>query len=65
MLFALFLDHGGTVTCEVIGNQQYLEDLPQGGLEIPCKLLFHGPSKYVAKVCNLLDSAKIAKLDSW
>ena len=62
---SLFLDHGGTITCDVIGNQQYSEDSTQGGLEIPGKLLVHGPSKYVAKVCNLLDSAKIAKLDSW
>ena len=62
---SLFLDHGGTITSEVIGNRQYLEDLSQGGLEIPCELSFHGPSKYIPKICNLLDSAKIGKLDSW
>jgi len=33
-----FLDMGGTATCEITdSHHQYL---PQGGLEIPCKLIF-------------------------
>ena len=36
-----FLDMGGTITCEITdSHHQYSFDLPQGGLEIPCKLIF-------------------------
>ena len=27
----------GTICCEVTGTRCYSEDLPRGGLEIPCK----------------------------
>jgi hypothetical protein len=64
-LCALFFDHQGTITCEVIGSKQYSVDLPQGGLEIPCKLSFHGPLNYLEQVHKLLSSALVAKLDSW
>ena len=37
---ALFLARKGTICCEVTGTRCYSEDLPQGGLEIPCKLTF-------------------------
>ena len=36
---SLFL-RSGAVRCEVIGSRQYSADLDQGGLEVPCKLIF-------------------------
>ena len=36
----VFLQSSGTITCKVTGNWQYLADLDQGGLKVPCKLLF-------------------------
>ena len=40
----LFLERGGALECEIIGRRRYSADLPQGGLEVPCKLKFRGPS---------------------
>lgn len=62
---SLFLDRCGTITCEVIGSRQYSDDLPRGGLEIPCKLSFSGPAKYLGKVRKLVESAIASKLDTW
>ena len=35
-----FIRRGGTIQCIVDGSRRYSADLPQGGLEVPCKLLF-------------------------
>ena len=32
----------GTIDCVAIGRRRYSSDLPQGGLEISCKLIFNG-----------------------
>lgn len=53
----LFITRGGTIDCEITGPRQYSSDLPQGGLELPCKLLFSGSTKDIAKVENLLNKA--------
>ena len=45
----LFLRRGGSIRCEVTGGRRYSADLPQGGLEIPCRLLFKGKAKSVKK----------------
>ena len=50
----LFIDKGGTISCEITGSYRYSSDLPQGGLELPCKLTFSGPAKVLGKICNLL-----------
>ena len=34
------LRRGGTISSIVTGTKGYLHDLPQGGMEIPCKLKF-------------------------
>ena len=39
------------------GAKRYSADLVQGGLEIPCKLVFTGDNKDVAKVQKFLKSA--------
>ena len=59
-LCSLFLARGGNITCEVIGNRQYSRNLPQGGLELPCKLTFSISSKEIAKVKRLIQSAPCA-----
>ncbi len=48
---SLFLDREGTtITCVVTGSRRYSSDLPQGGLEVPCKLTFKGSEKYLQKI---------------
>ena len=37
---SLFLRRGGSIVCRISGTRRYSADLPQGGLEIPCTLLF-------------------------
>ena len=44
----LFLGKGGTIFCEVTGRRRFSADLPQGGLEVPCTLIFTGAGKYIA-----------------
>jgi len=52
---SLFLLLGGTICCEITDDQRcYSLDLPQGGLEIPCKFIFRGDTKSVAKVRKLI-----------
>lgn len=54
---SLFLLFGGTVCCKITDNKRrYSSDLPQGGLEIPCKFIFQGDTKSVAKVRKLIQS---------
>ena len=47
-----------------MGRRRYSADLPQGGLEVPCKLQFAGRIKELDKLQRLLDSfsGKDAKL---
>lgn len=59
----MFLLRGGLIECRVTGGQRYSEDLPQGGLELPCVLKFIGPSAKLAKVKSLLDRAPVIKAD--
>ncbi len=69
---SLFLRRGGLIQCTVTGSRRYSEDLPQGGLEIPCGLTFKIDRKDVLeKTQNLLGrvsrneaSAKSAPLTS-
>jgi len=42
-----FLRRGGVITCTVT---QYSNDLPQGGLEVPCCLKFSACSKEISKI---------------
>ena len=43
LIFSLFLGQSGSsIECKVIANRRYSQDLPQGGLEIPCILYFRG-----------------------
>ena len=53
----LFLSRGGSLSCVITGARQYSSDLAQGGLEVPCKLIFNGPVKDVSKLQSLLQRA--------
>ena len=53
---SLFLRRGGTIDCIITGQRRYSLDLPQGGLEIPCKLLFTATAEEIKKVRRLLKS---------
>ena len=54
---SLFLRKKGAILCEVTGSRRYSEDLPQGGLEIPCILKFRGNMMDIDKVSKLIESA--------
>ena len=43
-LCSVFIRRGGSITCIVNGPRQYSANLPQGGLELPCKLISIAPS---------------------
>ena len=58
----LFLRRDGTIQCKVTGSRQYSHDLPQGGLEIPCQLIFEGDSKYIHKVEKSMSMNEKAKI---
>ena len=50
----MFLRRGGTISCRVTGGRPYSEDLPEGGLEVPCTLTLRGSHGDVDKVMVLL-----------
>ena len=60
-LCSLFLQWGGIICCEVTGLRRYYSDLPQGGLEIPCNIVFKGHLKEIEKVKKVL---KLTESDS-
>ena len=52
-----FMRRGGVITCTVTGVRHYSNDLPQGGLEVPCRLKFSASSKEINKIIKLLPLA--------
>ena len=46
--------NGTTLSCKVTADRCYSADLLQGGLEVPCKLVFKGGKLLVAKVKKLV-----------
>ena len=50
---SLFLRRGGAIKCTVTGRRRYSADLPQGGLEVPCSLLFKGSPEEIKKLKKL------------
>ena len=60
-----FLRRNGTITCRVTGTRRYSADLAQGGLEIPCRLIFRGKKSELNKIEKLMEVAvKIDKPDT-
>ena len=56
---SLFLRRGGTIMCTVQGSRRYSSDLVQGGLEVPCTLLFIGKPKEIKKLKSLAKKRKL------
>ena len=50
---SLFLRRGGDIHCIVSGERRYSRNLPQGGLEIPCRIIFIGEPKDIKKLIKL------------
>ena len=49
----VFLLGGGVITCIITGNHQYSLDHPQGGLDVPCQLVFKGTKNMLTKIKQL------------
>ena len=55
---SIFIRRGGTIKCLISGGRQYSYGLPQGGLEIPCVLIFKTiKAKECLKTQGILDNA--------
>ena len=48
-ILSWFILRNGTIDCIVTSERRYSTDLPQGGLENPCKLLFSGKHEDITK----------------
>ena len=57
-LCSMFIYQGGEIICVVTGNRRYSSDLVQGGLEIPCSIIFRGKKKLVSKIKKLQNLKK-------
>ena len=51
---SLFICRGGKIMCRVTGRRRRSSDLIQGGLEVPCQLIFRSKKKELEKINNLL-----------
>ena len=60
-LCSLFIGRGGTITATVTGEKRRSADLPQGGMEIPCRLNFSGPGDVLLKAKHLIELLKLDK----
>ena len=54
----------GSITCRIIGRRRYSRDLVQGGLEVPCTLVFKGDPTRVDKVKGLLNKKTISQAET-
>ena len=41
---SIFIRRGGTMKCLIMERRRYSQDLPQGGLEVPCVYIFETAS---------------------
>ena len=57
---SLFLRRGGTIQCTVTGRRKYSADLAQGGLEVPCSLLFKATPEEIKKLKKLWKFTSLA-----
>ena len=60
---SLLLSRSGTISCKVTSTRRKSSDLPEGGLEIPCKLIFAGASRDISKVQKLITVAQSSILE--
>ena len=62
-LCSFFTKRKDTIICQVTGKRRRSLDFPQGGLEVPCTLIFSGNSAEIKKVKMLLDKAPAASIE--
>ena len=64
---SIFIRRGGIISCTITGYRRYSSDLPQGGLEVPCKLTFTTrileESSKTKKLLESTLSVKIGEID--
>ena len=60
-LCSIFIRRGGKITCQVSGRRRYSSDIPQGGLEVPCKMTFYTKSKSEADKTEKLIKNSLGK----
>ena len=53
-LCSIFLREGGSIYCTVTGRRRHSVDLPQGGLEVPCSLLFKAETNEIKKLKSVI-----------
>ena len=58
-LCSVFIRRGGVICCIVNGDRRYSRHLPQGGMEVPCRLVFSGEEKDLNKVGKHLSDCKM------
>jgi len=49
----LFISLGGNISCTITGSRRYLSYLIQGGLEVTCRVIFRGETKFVGSIRKL------------
>ena len=62
---SLFLRRGGTIDCTVTGRREYSADLAQGGLEIPCSLVFKATPREILKLKKVWKNNGLSHLHKW
>ena len=62
MCYTFLGDSGCSITCKVTGHRRYSRDLPQGGMEVPCHLIFHGEEIDIQKIRSLIAVLNTAQL---
>ena len=50
----LYLPQGGSIVCQLTGSRHFSGDLVQGGLEIPCVLVFEGDAEQTASFASFI-----------
>ena len=64
---SIFIRRGGSIKCSITGSRRYSSDLPQGGLEIPCILIFTTKCAELrdktTKVLESVLSVKVREMD--
>ena len=61
---SLFIRHGGSIQCEVTDHRRYSRDLPQGEMEVPCKLHFRGDGSELKNVKAYFSKIKAFAMES-
>ena len=55
---SLFIRRSGSIRCVITDRRRYSRDLPQGGMEVPCKLHFLGNESELKKIKSYFAKVK-------